>query len=88
MLGNCGSIAQRSDEEIEAIIKAVPQEDRMTLRSLEYHSGIPNTPIMWHMAATKKPKACSSHVKPFLTGINKTERLWFAMNWVKMETLL
>ncbi|KAF0766738.1 hypothetical protein AaE_002902, partial [Aphanomyces astaci] len=79
---NSGSKARRSAEVIEATIKAVPQEDRQTLRSLAAHSGIPKTTIMRHMAANKKLMARSSHVKPFLTDANKTERLRFAMNFL------
>ncbi|RHY14452.1 hypothetical protein DYB37_009979 [Aphanomyces astaci] len=70
MLGNSGSKPVRTHEGIEVTIKAVPQEDHQTLRSLASHSGIPKTTIIWHMAATKKLKARSSHIKPCLTENN------------------
>ncbi|ETV69461.1 hypothetical protein H257_14831 [Aphanomyces astaci] len=82
VLGNSGSKARRSAEVIEATIKVVSQEDRQTLRSLAAHNGIPKTTIMRHMPATKKLMARSSHLKPFLTVANKTERLRFAMNFL------
>ncbi|ETV73520.1 hypothetical protein H257_11644 [Aphanomyces astaci] len=82
--------ARRSVEIIEATIKAVPQEDRQTQRSLAAHSGIPQTTIMRHMAATKKPMPHSSHVKPFLTDANKTKRLHeeLAHRAAKIQTII
>ncbi|ETV78740.1 hypothetical protein H257_07583 [Aphanomyces astaci] len=57
MLGNSGSKPVRTHEEIEVTIKAAPQEDRQTLRSLASHSGTSKTTIMRHMGVTKKFKA-------------------------------
>ncbi|KAF0690738.1 Aste57867_17890 [Aphanomyces stellatus] len=81
--GNCGAKRKRSPSEIEAAIKAVPQQDRQTMRSLETHSKIPKTTIINHMKEKKTLKARSSHVKPLLTQENLTTRLKYAWSFLR-----
>ncbi|KAF0698104.1 Aste57867_11255 [Aphanomyces stellatus] len=78
--GNSGGKRLRTAEEIEATIKAVPQEDRQTLRSLEASSGIKKTTIIRHMKENMKLKGRSNYVKPLLTDANKITRLRYALN--------
>ncbi|KAF0714759.1 Aste57867_3712 [Aphanomyces stellatus] len=78
--GNSGAKRKRTADEIEQAIKAVPHDDRQTLRCLEVHSGIKKTTIIRHMKEKKKLKAKSNYVKPLLTQANKMTRLRFALN--------
>ncbi|KAF0690726.1 Aste57867_17900 [Aphanomyces stellatus] len=80
ILGNSGGKRLRTAEEIEATIKAVPQEDRQTLQSLEASSGIKKTTIIRHMKEKMKLKGRSNYVKPLLTDANKITRLRYALN--------
>ncbi|KAF0719459.1 Aste57867_1021 [Aphanomyces stellatus] len=77
---NSGAKRKRTADEIEKAIKAVPHDDRQTLRCLEVHSGIKKTTIIRHMKEKKKLKAKSKYVKPLLTQANKMTRLRFALN--------
>ncbi|KAF0712083.1 Aste57867_4920 [Aphanomyces stellatus] len=56
---NSGARRMRTADEIEQAIKAVPHDDRQTLRCLEVHSGIKKTTIIRHMKEKKKLKAKS-----------------------------
>ncbi|KAF0716307.1 hypothetical protein As57867_002900, partial [Aphanomyces stellatus] len=78
--GNSGAKRKRTADEIEQAIKAVPHDDRQTLRCLEVHSGIKKTAIIRHMKEKKKLKAKSNYVKPLLTQANKMTRLRFSLN--------
>ncbi|KAF0690746.1 Aste57867_17883 [Aphanomyces stellatus] len=78
--GNSGAKRKRTADEIKQAIKAVPLDDRQTLRCLEVHSGIKKTAIIRHMKEKKKLKAKSNYVKPLLTQANKMARLRLALN--------
>ncbi|KAF0682381.1 Aste57867_25469 [Aphanomyces stellatus] len=83
MKGNCGPKVKRQPSEIDAAIKAVAHHDRQTLRSTAFHSKIPKTIIIRHMAKEKTLKGRSNRVKPLLTEDNKKARLKFAFNFLR-----
>ncbi|KAF0685352.1 Aste57867_22736 [Aphanomyces stellatus] len=81
--GNSGRPRRRSPDAIEAAIRAVPHEDRQTMRSLAAQSGIPKTLVIRHMQETKRLKGRSSYVKPALMDANKIERVTFALGFLR-----
>ncbi|KAF0699580.1 Aste57867_9868 [Aphanomyces stellatus] len=83
VLGNCGPKVKRRPSEIEAAIKAVAHHDRQTLRSTAFHSKIPKTIIIRHMAKENTLKGRSNRVKPLLTEDNKKARLKFVFNFLR-----
>ncbi|KAF0702012.1 hypothetical protein AaE_016180 [Aphanomyces astaci] len=81
--GNSGRPRLRTNEEIEAAVKAVPQFNRQTLRSLEAQSKIPKTTLFQHIKEVRTLKGRSSYIKPLLTDDNKAMRLEFAKSFLR-----
>ncbi|KAF0714687.1 Aste57867_3751 [Aphanomyces stellatus] len=83
-LGNCGRRPTRTQADIKAAIKAVPQHDRQTLRALAESCKIPKTTIKRHMDKEESTlKARSSRLKPLLTEANAKDRLKYALSFLR-----